>query len=686
MKKTVLTLLVLLLACLLLAGCGKRQSNDQVQAQAESPATVLTFTLNEDGDSYAVTGVSHAKGTVEIPSSYKDLPVTEIGDGAFVNCTNMTGVTIPDSVTKIGVEAFVNCTGLTSVTIGNGVVLIADAAFANCTGLTSITIPSSVTAIYTEAFAWCTSLTSITIPSGVTDIGFGLLVGCSNITSITVEAGNRYYRAAGNCLIDMTGRLIAGCKNSVIPNDGSVQHIHHEAFGGLSGLTSIVIPASVTEIGDGILFGCPDLANIAVAAENEHYHAAGNCLIETESKTLKAACNNAVIPDDGSVTCIGYFTFFHSEHLTTIAIPDSVTKICEDAFADSTNLTSIILPKGLTKIEGHVFAGCTRLASVTIPSSVVSIDNQAFYDCESLAKIVFVGTPEQWEAVEKHENWDEQCGAYILRFEKEGTEGLAYTLNEDGASYTVKKGTVTGGDVTIASSYNGLPVTAIGGLAFYNCINLTSIDIPDSVTSIGGEAFNSCDRLTNVTIPDGVTSIGVAAFRNCRNLTNIVIPDSVTSIGSSAFESCTGLTSVTIGNGVKSIGQDAFAGCYSLRAVYITDIAAWCGISFDDIYANPLRNASLYLNNNLVTELVIPDGVTSIGSSAFPGCTGLTSITIPGSVTSIGADAFATCDSLTRITFKGTMAKWNAVEKGSDWDYDTDAYTVYCTDGNIAKQ
>ncbi|MBQ8320136.1 MAG: leucine-rich repeat protein, partial [Clostridia bacterium] len=177
---------------------------------------------------------------------------------------------------------------------------------------------------------------------------------------------------------------------------------------------------------------------------------------------------------------------------------------------------------------------------------------------------------------------------------------------------------------------------------------------------------------TEIVIPDYVTSIGWRAFSGCSSLTSVVIPDSVTSIGYEAFSDCSSLTSVVIPDGVTSIGYEAFYNCEGLTGVYITDIAAWCNISFG-YSANPLYYAkNLYLNNNLVTELVIPDsvksigygvfyncssltsvvigdGVTSIGDSAFDNCWNLTSVVIPDSVTSIGEYAFRDCDGLTSV-------------------------------------
>ncbi len=227
--------------------------------------------------------------------------------------------------------------------------------------------------------------------------------------------------------------------------------------------------------------------------------------------------------------------------------------------------------------------------------------------------------------------------------------------------------------VTIPNS-----VTSIGGLAFYYCSGLTSVTIPNSVTSIGVWAFNGCSGLTSVNIsdleawckisfegfdsnplyfvhhlflngteikdlviPNSVTSIGDWAFNGCSGLTSVTIPNSVTSIGNGAFYYCSGLTSVTIPNSVTSIGDYAFYYCSGLTSVNISDLEAWCKISFGGSSSNPLSYANhLFLNGTEIKDLVIPNSVTSIGDYAFYYCSGLTSVTIPNSVTSIGTYAF----------------------------------------------
>ena len=201
------------------------------------------------------------------------------------------------------------------------------------------------------------------------------------------------------------------------------------------------------------------------------------------------------------------------------------------------------------------------------------------------------------------------------------------------------------GDVVIPSSgtNNGTTysVTSIGAFAFYRCISLTSVTIPNSVTSIGHDAFRN-SGLDSVTIGNSVTSIGAEAFYGCSGLTSVTIPNSVTSIGGSAFYNCGGLTSVTIPNSVTSIGGSAFCECNRLISVTIPNSVTSIG-----------NMAFAYCRG--LTSVTIGNSVTSIGNYAFCYCRGLTSVTIPNSVTSIGHDAFYECSSLDSVTIGNSV-------------------------------
>ena len=218
--------------------------------------------------------------------------------------------------------------------------------------------------------------------------------------------------------------------------------------------------------------------------------------------------------------------------------------------------------------------------------------------------------------------------------------GETYTVTSIGSSAFLGCSGLT--SITIPEG-----VRIIGGGAFYGCSGLTSITIPESVTSIDVMAFSDCSGLTSINIPDGVTWIGMNTFSGCSGLTSITIPESVTSIGYSAFKDCSGLTSITIPESVTRIEERAFENCSDLTKVEFSSIESLCKISFKDYYSNPLINAHhLYINGQEITDLVIPESVTSIGGFAFCGCRALTSVTIPKSVTSIGESAFRGCENL----------------------------------------
>ena len=475
-------------------------------------AAGIVFTLNDAGTEYSVTDCTGNTTEIVIPITFEGLPVTSIGEEAFSDCDGLTSVVIPDSITSIGYRAFAWCRGLTSITFGENSQLtsIGSSAFYYCDNLTSILIPTNVTNIASyafedchalssitfdenskltniggNAFDCCSSLTSITIPSGVISIGEDAFYGCSGLTSIAVKDGNTTYHSASNCLIETESKiLIIGCKNSVIPTDGSVTSIGEKAFYSCDGLTSINIPWSVTSIGEDAFCYCSNLTSITVAENNTTYHSVGNCIIERESKTLIIGCKNSVIPTDGSVTSIGKKAFYSCDGLTSINIPWSVTSIGEEAFSDCDGLTSVVIPDSITSIGYRAFAWCRGLTSITFGenSQLTSIGSSAFYYCDNLTSILIPTN-----------------------------------------------------------------VTNIASYAFEDCHALSSITFGENskLTSLGESAFDCCSSLTSITIPSGVTSIGEDTFYGCSALTSIIIPKSVTSIGETAFQYCSSLASIT---------------------------------------------------------------------------------------------------------------------------------------------
>ena len=450
------------------------------------------------------------------------------------------------------------------------------------------------------------------------------------------------YIVSGNSITGLTDYAKTNVIELHIPSaidDSQITSIGDYAFRNCTSLTSVTIGNGVTSIGSRAFLDCTSLTSVYIL------DIAKWCGISFESSSANPLY-------------YAHNLYLNGELVTELVIPDSVTNIGDSVFEGCTNLTSVVIPDSVTSIGSYAFLGCTTLTSVyildiakwcgisfesssanplyyahnlylngelvtelVVPNSVTNIGESAFYNCTSLTSVVI----------------------------PDGVTSIGNYAFLDCTSLT---------SITIPDS-----VTSIGYEAFRDCTSLTSVVIPDSVTSIGYEAFRDCTSLTSITIPNSVTSIGGSAFEGCKSLTSVTIPDSVTSISDSAFEDCTSLTSVTIGSGVTSISDSAFEDCTGLTSVYISDIAKWCSISFESSFANPLYYAhNLYLNGELVTELVVPNSVTSIGYYAFRNCTSLTSVTIPDSVTNIGDSAFSGCTSLTSVVIPDsvTSIRWGA--------------------------
>ncbi len=362
------------------------------------------------------------------------------------------------------------------------------------------------------------------------------------------------------------------------------------------------------------------------------------------------ANGNGKIKLKDKVSVIEMGTFKHCYDLMAIIIPNSVTNIGESAFYECSGLTSIVIPDSVTEIGNYAFYGCSGLTSINIPNSVTEIGNCLFDGCSELSSI---NIPDS--VMKIGEDAFRHCSELnSINIPTSATEiGRAFGGCSGLTSIVVAQGN---GKYDSRDNCNAIIETATNKLVA-GCMNTI---IPDSVTGIGYFAFYDCRSLTSINIPDSVTEIGPSAFSGCSGLTSVSIGNSVSSISDGAFYGCSNLASVTIPNSVTSIGNRAFYNCSGLSSVYYTgSVARWCGIIFF-FGSQPLINAhNLYINNNLVTDLTIPNTVAEIKDYVFAGATCLKSIIISSSVTSIGGLAFWGCSGLEKISIPDSVININ---------------------------
>ncbi len=622
------------------------------------------------------------EGTFTVPEG-----VTTIGKGALTDLTDVKEVVIPGTVTAIGDGAFEGMTNLTSVELGEGIKTIGDNAFAG-TGITEVTLPEGLTEIGSGAFSG-TAITEVTVPSTVETIGAGAFQDCKDLAEVKIE------------------KPAEGA-------EGGLTSIGDNAFSG-SAITSVEIPSTVTEIGDGAFKDCKDLTEVKIEKPAEGTE--GGLTSIGNDAFNGAAITSVDIPS--TVTTIGNGAFAGTQ-LTEVVIPSTVENLGEGVLAGCDDLVKVVAPEGaelgisapaegekpvavvtypagtsievtenglvigtdadgnkslvsvsattehevvipedVTSVGAGAFAGCGQITTVVIPDNVTSVGDGVFEGCENLTSVVL---PSDITDVPS-DIFDGLDNLTKVVVPDNGSVTIPDEIAENITVVEVPGGTT----ITVNEETGAVTTTANDGKTELTLVptDVENFEIPADVTSIGQGAFSGCDQLTEIKIPETVTEIGDDAFKGCTSLENVVIPDQVTEIGNGTFEGCTGLTNVVIPSNVESIGDNTFAGCENLTYVYLPASVTTIGdgvfngcTSLETVNIPETVTAigdNTFSGCSSLTEVTLPENVETIGDGAFNGCTSLTTVEIPANVTEIGAEAFKDCENLSSVILPPTV-------------------------------
>jgi hypothetical protein len=621
----------------------------------------LKYKLINNKTAYQLVGSGYAEGDVVMESVYRNKPVISIADKALVGNKNITSFVVGENVTSIGDSAFARCAVLKQVILPNGLRHLGESAFQSCKKLKSIEIPDGVGQILPYTFSWCSELESLTMGNSVVSVGEFAFANCEMLTAVSLPASVKTIGeyAFSDCtkLVDLElgGNVeqidaFAFC-NCVGLSDvdfgGSLLSVGDESFKGCINLTSIILPDTCREIGSEAFRNCSNVSTVvlgigltsvgvkafrdtALYEKSDTLVVAGGWILECKDNQITGLVGCDVLPGPGEVvmpegiTGIADYAFQECTELATANLK-GVNYIGVFAFGYCKTLWEVVADDALKSIGDYAFAMCETLGDVTTGNSLEHIGNYAFYGCTPLntVKLPETLTVIGMCAFDKTNAYNNNKRDPVIYVDK-----WAVGFNgEDRRVYT---------DIVIKSGTRG-----IANYAFYAAPVELSVEIPDSVAYIGKGAFYKCVALSSIRLPDsGILEIGDYAFYGCSQASfgeNHVlnIPVGTIRIGRSAFYECTGIVGLTIPGSVVSIGDYAFYGCVNLGQSEI-----------------PIVDGD---ENCFIGDVVLEEGLVSLGSKAFCGCTGLVEIVLPDSLELMGERAFYKCENLRQVSLGASM-------------------------------
>lgn len=569
--------------------------------------------------------------SIELPDN-----VSSIGSSCFCYCYALQTVKLSSKLSSIPGNAFQNCHALKTITLPDGMVSLGKSAFYNCISLESINFPEGMTTISESAFSGCSKLSKVDLPKSMAYVAANAFYDCNMLSEINVTYGSEKYSSLKGVLMSADQTKIAIVPKGItgeIDIPAGVTSVDANAFSGCSGISTINYGGTIADW-CGIKFGNSTATPFGANA---------NATLKIGGEAVESAL---VIP--ASVTEIGQYAFYNNKSITSVTIPSSVTKIGAKAFNVSGLEKIVVNGSTPATVATDAFVGTslffvgnsdvdtykaawTSLADRIFPqTSLETIANTSAADGKSALLNAIGGVGNEANIVSLKVNGT--INGYDIMLMRNKLTNLRYldlsdaTIVPEKDNYQYYTGYYTKENV-------------LGAYSFYDVDNLRSVVLPKNITSIETRAFSACDNLIEVTgMPECCTTIGSYAFAGgyinsmyqYPKLSKIEIGTGVTSIGYDAFYYCRNLKTISIPASVKTIGSEAFEYCYALETVNFAE-----GLETIESYA--------FAECSILNELRLPASLKKINSYAFRNCTSLEQIHIPSMLTSIGDNAFTGC-------------------------------------------